>query len=137
MDVRERRQLTNSPRPPINGPAPDRRFCQMVQNETLPRKSFYELCCHRKMLSVNQQVIRQIEFFQHRHAAQEIRVEQEVVRLRLHNVANPHQLRTPRKRLQICTHTWRTQVDPANYPQDERVVFRQLQKPSRFLERLT
>ena len=71
----------------------------MIQNKTLPRKSLYEFCGQRKVLSVNQQVVRQIEFFQHRDAAQKIRVEQEIIRFGLHNMANSHQLGVSRKRL--------------------------------------
>src|SRR5205814_9537829 len=90
--VRERRKLSNSPRPAVYRSAFDWRFGQMIQNKTLPRKSLDEFRRNWEMLCVNQNVIRQIEFLQHGNPAQKICIQQKVVRLALDNVANSNQL---------------------------------------------
>src|SRR5260370_41896142 len=108
----------------------------MIQDKALPRKSPYELRCNRKMLGINQEVVGKIEFFQYGNAAQKIGLKQEVVRLALDNVANPYKFCPPRKRLQLGTQLWRTQIDPAYDSENEGIVFGHFQEPAGFFQRL-
>ena len=67
----------DSLRPGIDLAALDRRLGQMIEHETLPRKPLDEFGRHRKMFRVDQNVVGEIELFQHRNATKKIRLQQE------------------------------------------------------------
>src|SRR6201993_2289962 len=109
----------------------------MVQDKTLPWKPAHKLRCRGKMLGVNKNVVGEPELLQHGNAAQEIRLQQEIVPLALNNVPNSNQFFPASKRFQVLPQLRRTQIRPANDSEDERIVFGQFQEPSGLFECLS
>src|ERR1700722_9622120 len=115
----------------------DRRFGQMIENKALAREPCYEFCGYGKMLAVNQDVVGQIELFQDRNAAHEIRSQHKtIVRLTLYDVANADQLRISSQHFQFRPNHWRPQIDPADHSQNRRGTRSQIEKPASFFQRL-
>src|SRR6266849_1112904 len=135
--VRKRCQFTDSTRPGLQAPVLDLWLGKMIQHKTLAGKMPHKLRRYRKVSRINQDVVRQIKFFQRGNSTEEVWPQQEaIVRFALHNVANPNQLGVPRKNLQLRTDLWRLKINPADNSQNKRRGRSQFEQPSSFLERL-
>src|SRR5262249_10617392 len=84
-------QLANAGPPRIQGSVLDERLGQVIENKALSWKTADEFGSNSQMPRINQDVVRQMEFFQDCNPAQEFRLQKEtIVGFALHDVANPN-----------------------------------------------
>ena len=86
----------------------------MVQHKTLARKPPHKLRRHLKVLCINENVVGEIELFERRNPAQEVRLQKEpIIRFRLNNMSYAHELGILCKRSKLGSHIGGTEINPA------------------------
>ena len=129
--VGEFRQPADTLRPGIDLAALDRRLGQMIKHEALAWETLHKLGGDGKVFGVDQDIVSKIELLKRGNSPQKFWLQQEpVVRLTLHDVADPDELRIPGKVFQLRTNVRGPQVSPANDTENRRRALRQLKKPA-------
>ena len=109
----------------------------MVDDESLLREFRDKIHGSGQLFRINQNVIREAEFFEARDPSHELLADQKpIVGLRLHDMAEAAQFLESGEETQPFSNQWGAQVNPANDSRDLRIAVREIQKKFRFFLRL-
>src|SRR6266481_706963 len=113
------------------------RLRRVVDDESLLREFRDKIHGSGQLFRINQNVIREAEFFEARDPSHELLADQKpIVGLRLHDMAEAAQFLEAGEETQPFSNQWGAEVNPTNDSRDLRIAVREIQKKFRFFLRL-